>query len=631
MKRERTQSITRLRTVSDAASAGQIDGPTKEILKKLILTNDESGDAAFAALASNEIGELTRILKESNASSARMRLGSNAGGARGKTSSLDMARGSDFDMWSALDDLGDDPNDMAFMEAANFVQDDASLPAPAPVVDGNFNGDYGPGNHGNAMFRGIGRPTPGGGVPAAPRPIAGGYGANPLFAGTLSNQSPAAHSPSMLSAASQAAALAASLPPTPPRVKAAQQAALAQERQRSADFDPDFSNMRRSSMEALADALEDVEQAVEPMDEFAAMAASAAAGIEPTSLAQMRQNSLNQPSQQRQNSLNPNGLNPNGQGAAGLPNGFANSFQTNYTNYQHNNFKQQASAPPTPPGGPPLTSQNSGGPFVNYTGTSSTDSRAESNEMINILANGAIADPNQMQNIPSVNPMASASASFLAKLQQQGGGGPQSQWHGVGIGNNRKADVARRRSSGKNHKLLAIAPKGSFTEDMPHTPPPMKKKASADVEAMLLTYRPPAAFPANLMSQIDTLKKRVSELFMEGIIFQNESFMILQLAGMSNEFLLKQLGAAVEDRANGNSTKLNLLFKTAASFFQPETGNMAPEGHQRGGPVEGEGVSKEEMIQQKKIEAVKLRNEGKISEAMVVLKEVQALEKRYGR
>lgn len=103
---------------------------------------------------------------------------------------------------------------------------------------------------------------------------------------------------------------------------------------------------------------------------------------------------------------------------------------------------------------PPTTHSN----LINYTGTSSTDSRATSNEMINILANGAIPDPTQVfqnesnsgfyakgggRRIPDNNPVASVAAGFLNKLNKQELG-PKSQY----VGNTATGTGGGRRGSG---------------------------------------------------------------------------------------------------------------------------------------------------------------------------------------
>jgi len=155
----------------------------------------------------------------------------------------------------------------------------------------------------------------------------------------------------------------------------------------------------------------------------------------------------------------------------------------------------------------------------------------------------------------------------------------------------------------------------------------MRKKQSADVEAMLLGYTPPKGFEPSCLSKLDALKVRVAALFMEGIVFQNEAFMVLHLAGMSNEFLLGQLAAALEDRADGNSVKLNALFEAASKFFDKGTSKMTPKDEGGGGAAgdKKKGVS-DEQIRMMKADAVSLRNEGNVTEAMRIMKEVRVLE-----
>ncbi|GMH86478.1 hypothetical protein TrVE_jg3953 [Triparma verrucosa] len=570
MKRERTTSVTRLRTVSDAAREGLITQSDKSTLKKLILCNDEKAEAAMEALTQNRVFELQEILTNlqsgvtGNSNASRMRVGSM--NARAKTSSLDMGADSTDLLWSALDDLdvdGELGGDEAWKQAGEEVQMGSAANAFTPP---------------SLMFQEQKEMPP----PA--------------------RQAPAHLNTGMFSAAQQAAALAASVPPSPQRNKERTNSSV---RRKSADFLDDFSGMRRSSLDMLTDALmgDDFGGDLAPgnSEDFMNATANAAASIDPIPFRKM------------------------GSGYTAPP-------------VTRDNFKENPN-------------------YINYTGTSSTDSRAVSNEMINMLANGVVEDPSKAFPADSGNPfshsvqshhnnpVAPVAAQFLNKLNQQGVGaaGPSSNWRGVGVGANvDKTASGRRRSSGSNkHKLVAIAPnKGEWTQDMPVAPPPMRKKQSTDVESMLLTYKPPGTFPADLLSVLDSLKGRVAELFMEGIIFQNECFMILHLAGMSNEFLLNQLKAAVEDRADGNSTKLNTLFATAAAFFQPDKGKMAPQpgvgggdgggvgggGGGGGGAGGGEGDLKQKILMKKEA-AVKLRNEGNLTEAMKLMKEVKELER----
>ncbi|GMH91451.1 hypothetical protein TL16_g12064 [Triparma laevis f. inornata] len=557
MKRGRTTSITRLRTVSDAAREGLITQTDKSTLKKLILCNDERADHAMEALNQNRVFELQEILTSlqtgigSNNNSSRMRLGSLNG--RAKTSSLDMGADASDLLWSALDDLDVDgalEQNEAWKQAGRSC---SRMPPPA----------------------------------RQPQPAHLNLSTSGMF-----------------SAAQQAAALAASVPPSPQKNKVASTSSV---RRKSADFLDDLSGMRRSSLDMLTDVLmgDDFVDGLQPgnSEDFMNATANAAASIDPIPFRKM-----------------------GGQGYSAPP-------------VTRDNFKENPN-------------------YINYTGTSSTDSRAVSNEMINMLANGVVEDPSKAFPADSGNPyshsvqshqnnpVAPVAAQFLNKLNQQGVGaaGPSSNWRGVGVGANvdKGAASGRRRSSGSNkHKLVAIAPnKGEWTQDMPVAPPPMRKKQSTDVESMLLTYKPPSTFPADLLSVLDSLKGRVAERFMEGIIFQNECFMILHLAGMSNEFLLNQLKAAVEDRADGNSTKLNTLFATAAAFFQPDKGKMAPQPGKGGGGERGRedmdvgmgmgmggGGDLKQKILMKKEAAVKLRNEGNLTSAMKLMKEVKELEK----
>ena len=120
---------------------------------------------------------------------------------------------------------------------------------------------------------------------------------------------------------------------------------------------------------------------------------------------------------------------------------------------------------------------------------------------------------------------------------------------------------------------------------------------------------------------------------MEGIVFQNEAFMILHLAGMSNEFLLGQLRVAVEDRADGNAARLNGLFKSAAKFFRPEEGKMRAEpvygadvGGGGGDGVDGVGGGGEGTKEALMKEAVRLRNDGDLTGAMELMKKAKAME-----
>ena len=129
MKRERTTSVTRLRTVSDAAREGLITKSDKSTLKKLILCNDEKAEAAMEALTQNRVFELQEILTNlqsgvtGNSNASRMRVGSM--NARAKTSSLDMGADSTDLLWSALDDLdvdGELGGDEAWKQAGEEVQ-----------------------------------------------------------------------------------------------------------------------------------------------------------------------------------------------------------------------------------------------------------------------------------------------------------------------------------------------------------------------------------------------------------------------------------------------------------------------------------------------------------------------------
>ena len=209
-------------------------------------------------------------------------------------------------------------------------------------------------------------------------------------------------------------------------------------RRKSADFLEDFAGMRRSSLDMLQDALmgeEGFGMDTGNSEDFINMTASVAASIDPIPF---RKNQAIPP-------------------------------------VTRDNFKDAPN-------------------YTNYTGTSSTDSRAVSNEMINMLANGVIEDPlsafpadsgNPYSTAPSRsqrhnNPVAPVAAQFLNKLQSNGVGasGPQSHWKGAGLGPHATNPGAqRRRSSGNKHKLVAIAPNsGQWTSDMPVAPPPMRKK-----------------------------------------------------------------------------------------------------------------------------------------------------------
>ena len=59
----------------------------------------------------------------------------------------------------------------------------------------------------------------------------------------------------------------------------------------------------------------------------------------------------------------------------------------------------------------------------------------------------------------------------------------------------------------------------------------------------------------------------VAELFMQGIMYQSESFITLSLGAMSNDYLLDEIISAVIDRQSGDNAKLFVYFETAAAFF----------------------------------------------------------------
>jgi hypothetical protein len=478
-----------------------------------------------------------------------------------------MGRNSMDMLWSVLDDLdgigdfggddnlgGGDFNEAAFQAAAE---------ATMHGQDGGQGKEVG---MGMGMAMGMGASMAPSSVPAFTPP-------NQMFRdnapGSASAMPPPPQrhiTPTMFSAASHAAAMAASVPPSPNKGSSAV-------RRKSADFLDDFdvSSMRRSSIEMLTDALLGDDEGGgfgSSEDEFLRQTAAAARSVEVRGGGRM--------------------------------------------------------VPPTTHRNPSL---------INYTGTSSTDSRATSNEMINILANGAIPDPAQVfQNegnsgfyakgggrIPQNNPVASVAAGFLNKLKKQELG-PKSQY----VGNTATGGGGGRRGSGNKHKLVAIAPlSNQYSNNLPISPPPMRKKQSADVEAMLLGYTPPKGFDSACLSRLDALKVRVAALFMEGIVFQNEAFMVLHLAGLSNEFLLGQLAAALEDRAEGNSVKLNALFEAASKFFDKGTSRMTPKEEVGGAKMNK--VSQEKIMKMKQ-DAVDLRNKGNVTEAMKVMKEVRLLE-----
>lgn len=141
MKRGRTTSITRLRTVSDAAREGLITQTDKSTLKKLILCNDERADHAMEALNQNRVFELQEILTSlqtgigSNNNSSRMRLGSLNG--RAKTSSLDMGADASDLLWSALDDLDVDgalEQDEAWKQAGEELQQSGNAFTPPSMM-----------------------------------------------------------------------------------------------------------------------------------------------------------------------------------------------------------------------------------------------------------------------------------------------------------------------------------------------------------------------------------------------------------------------------------------------------------------------------------------------------------------
>ena len=101
------------------------------------------------------------------------------------------------------------------------------------------------------------------------------------------------------------------------------------------------------------------------------------------------------------------------------------------------------------------------------------------------------------------------------------------------------------------------------------------KKVSLEIEAMLIAFQPPPFFTEEMIVIFEKLRMRVAELFMQGILYQSESFITLALAAMSNSYLLGELADAIADRGTGDNAKLHAYFKTAAAFFTPTNDEKA--------------------------------------------------------